>query len=231
MRITNKKREEVAYELTKRAFNDQLSMLANRLKVLNLQFWNRHEVRMVELTGLSPAKMAELVGQGVMRAASSGIPRYGEKHDFVEATLVDRDHWDVFHSVVNSQHDFHLLKDLTDYSRAYRILRMCLVPHKSGMVNFFEMWHFEDDHILLSEMKLAIAAVAKTVQELGVFHQQVLHALQAFNTLSKLKEGFPEAAELVTPAEASGQLVPVEMIESVRARLNNPPPAKISRTA
>lgn len=231
MRITNKKREEVAYELTKSAFTDQLSMLANRLKVLNFQFWNRHEVRMTNLTGLSPAKMAELVGQGVMRAASSGIPRYGEKYDFVEATLVDRDHWDVFHSVVNSQHDFHPLKDLTDYSRAYRILRMCLVPHQSGMVNFFEMWHFEDDHILLSEMKLAIAAVAKTVQELGAFHQQVLHALQAFNTLNKLKEGFPEAAELVTPAEAKGQLVPVEMIESVRARLNNPPPAKISRTA
>lgn len=227
--ITNSMREEIAMELTKRAVKKAADKIAFQLDSINADYWEGHMAKVRKLSGLTDAKLKQLIKEGMIAATTRVEPQMRTKKD-------------------NGDEVGHFLCGITlrqfrdDPERiSSRILRgkfpslakhFCNPNHRSYCIAM----HFKcdssvprlggmevvSDQKLLARIKKVEAALYSMLDAADQFHKDVSMVLASCRTSKQLEDLLPEAAKLVPqPVERTTDLAPVELAKSVEKMLKN----------
>ena len=207
MTTLNKKiKEKLAFDLTAKAAEKKLKALSVKLKALNEEFWIEYKTQIDSVLQIDPKRYDAMIQLGVMRYTSSFEMRglnnskraFGDEFKALVPRLA------VKHvgrqSYYNGRFNVHF--------RSEQSLPMV----NDDVLDINAKFAKRADALLGEYIDIVIAATK--------FHDDVTSILYPICTRKVLLDRFPEASKLLpAPAEKSGDLVPVQLINDVRDRL------------
>lgn len=207
MTTLNKKiKEKLAFDLTAKAAEKKLKALSVKLKALNEEFWIEYKTQIDSVLQIDPKRYDAMIQLGAMRYTSS--------FEIKGVTNSDRRFSDEFKTISRKLSTSHIGSASHYYNRFSVHFRsdqsLPMVNDDALTVN--AKFAKRADTLLGEYIDIVIAATK--------FHDDVTSILHPIRTRKVLLDRFPEASKLLpAPAEKSGDLVPVQLINDVRDRL------------
>lgn len=225
--ITNAMREDIAMELTARAVKKAADKIAFQLDSINSDYWEGHMAKVRKLSGLTDAKLRQLIKEGMIAATTRVEPQIRVKKDggdevahyLCGITLRQfRDDPERVSSLVLRRKFPALSKHFCNPNHRSYCIAMHFkcdssVPRLGGMEVVF-------DQKLLARIKKVEDALYSMLDAADQFYKDVSMVLASCRTSKQLEGLLPEAAKLVPqPVERTTELAPVEMAKSVEQML------------
>lgn len=212
--LTKTMRAELAYDLTAKAVKKGMKQLEGKLIKLNNDFWAEHNRIVQETLQIDPARYDELLQKGMLvgTVSHSGTPEtkdqtpladtYSELRTAIEARMNLATQSLVCRSYGYVQVGFRSPKTVpTMKFRDHGLFRRPTCP-------------FYQRGIPLMKKYVEIIEAAEA------FHTQITAVLAPIKNYKTLIETLPEAAAFLKPKEKpKNNLVPTQLIESVRAQM------------
>lgn len=207
MTTLNKKiKEKLAFDLTAKAAEKKLKALSVKLKALNEEFWTEYKTQIDSVLQIDPKRYDAMIQLGAMRYTSS--------FEIKGVTNSDRRFSDEFKTISRKLSTSHIGSASRYYNRFSVQFRsdQSLPMVNDDALTINAKFAKRADTLLGEYIDIVIAATK--------FHDDVTSILHPIRTRKVLLDRFPEASKLLpAPAEKSGDLVPVQLINDVRDRL------------
>ena len=205
MTTLNKKiKEKLAFDLTAKAAEKKLKALSVKLKALNEEFWTEYKTQIDSVLQIDPKRYDAMIQLGAMRYITSfemrGLGNSKRGFDQFFKSIANQLPTRIVCLVSYSRYGVHFRSDQS----------LPMVNDDALTIN--AKFAKRADTLLGEYIDIVIAATK--------FHDDVTSILQPIRTRKVLLDRFPEASKLLpAPAEKSGDLVPVQLINDVRDRL------------
>ncbi len=211
MTTLNKKiKEKLAFDLTAKAAEKKLKALSVKLKVLNEEVWTEYKTRIDSVLQIDPKRYDELIQVGALRYTT----RIELKKTPRAALTCSEDFREMVRKspiafIGRPESYYHRFTVVFKHDQALPVINEDLLNLAIGTDCKFAK---RADELLGEYYEIIKSAI--------VFKADVASILLPIRTRKVLLERFPEAAKLLpAPAEKSGDLVPVQLINDVRDRL------------
>lgn len=212
--LTKTMRAELAYDLTAKAVKKGMKQLEGKLIKLNNDFWAEHNRIVQETLQIDPARYDELLQKGLLVGTVS-----------ISGTMETKDYAPLDGSYGNLRTEVESRLGLATKALTYHSYRYILMDFhspktvptmKHGARGVFQSpkCQFYQRSIPLMKKYVEIIEAAEA------FHTQITAVLAPIKNYKTLIETLPEAAAFLKPKEKpKNNLVPTQLIESVRAQM------------
>lgn len=235
MRLTKTILAQLARDLTIKTYADSLAALNRRINLLNQAYWNKYQQELKERFPLIDGPTWDLLRQcGAMYHHQTARPTIAGSASMTTYSIPK---W--FQSDIRFDDLRKILTVSTDGeagclfdSLSFQLRKAQLKFQVETPLPYMREWdNLPEKGVIARELTLLHPAMEQLLESIAEFHMKAVETLAAFRTLKQLQENFPEAADLVPIPDKPKNinLLPKEQIDSIRAKLNNPPTITIPR--
>lgn len=212
--LTKTMRAELAYDLTAKAVKKGMKQLEGKLIKLNNDFWAEHNRIVQETLQIDPARYDELLQKGMLVGTTNILGSFPgeEKTELLRRYLELRTALEARMNLNTKTLTYHNYQYILPDFRSPKTVPTT----KHGVHGVFSSIDcpFYQRSIPLMKKYVEIIEAAEA------FHTQITAVLAPIKNYKTLIETLPEAAAFLKPKEKpKNNLVPTQLIESVRAQM------------
>ena len=215
--LNKKMKEKLAYDLTAKAVEKKMKALEKKLVQLNVEFWVQHDKTVADVLKIDKKRYNELQLAGALLCTTGVIAcNLENSKSGIGETLLG------ISNEVNRRLQTHVTKFINRNNNYYSRLKLMFVNNYSVPTINRETLNIADsrDCPFYKKADELLGEYISIIKSAHKFHADVTQIIMPIRSYRVLLDQFPEAAKLLpTPAEKSGDLVPVQLINDVRDRL------------
>lgn len=216
--LNKKMKEKLAYDLTAKAVEKKMKALEKKLVKLNVEFWAQHDKTVADVLKIDKKRYNELQLAGALLCTTGVIACNLENSNIgIGETLLG------ISIEVNSRLQTHITKFINRNGNYYSRLKVMFVNNYSVPTLNRETLNIADsrDCPFYKWADELLGEYISIIESAGEFHNDVTKIIMPIRSYRVLLDQFPEAAKLLpAPAKRAGNMIPVELINDVRDRLN-----------